>query len=428
MQSHTEIARWHVDNNPHRIAISADGRQVAIAYWDERKYVDLFDVASPSKSTRLTARQCNAICYSDDNRRIAVGDMDDLLIYDLDDASLIHRLVGHTWSLNDAAFSADGRTIATVSDDRRLKLWDTTSGHEIGSAQAHLRYAYSVTFSSDGRLLATAGEDGMVRIWHTATLQPMLDIETGGPVFQTQFAGDDQCLVVQLRSADKTLVYDVRPHPRSQESMPISTSNANLIGFDHVFDGNSFIPTEISGDGLVVIGDLRSGRDTQAVRWTGETGAVESLTGFGDEAYDWYAAAASSDDSVIVGYRWPAGVEPGDRRGIAFRWEAGEVEMLGELPGGAIQSRAADISGDGRIIVGHSESEAGRTAFVWDATQGMRSLQQVLQQRGVNVSGWNLSTAVAISQDGTQIAGTGTNPQGEPQSFLATLPRPKTSP
>ena len=179
LQRGVELARLRVEHEPHRVAISPDGLQVAVSWWDVRQYIDLFDVADPTILTQLTARQCNGIAFSPDGQHIGLGNMDDLLIYDLRDTRSPLRLVGHTASLNDAAFSPDGRTVATVSDDRRLKLWDADTGDEIRSTQAHLRDARSVSFSRDGQMLVTSGEDGMVRLWQATSLQPLLDIETG---------------------------------------------------------------------------------------------------------------------------------------------------------------------------------------------------------------------------------------------------------
>src|SRR5690606_33618430 len=50
---------------------------------------------------------------------------------------------------------------------------------------------------------------------------------------------------------------------------------------------------------------------------------------------------------------------------------------LGDLPGGTTQSVANAVSGDGTVVVGHSESAVGRTPFRWTAATGIEALAGV---------------------------------------------------
>ncbi|MFG6094761.1 hypothetical protein SPB21_05900 [Leptothoe sp. ISB3NOV94-8A] len=52
-------------------------------------------------------------------------------------------------------------------------------------------------------------------------------------------------------------------------------------------------------------------------------------------------------------------------------------------------------------------------AFIWDAVNGMRSLQAVFTDEfGLDLTGWKLGAATGISDDGLTIVGTGINPEG----------------
>jgi probable HAF family extracellular repeat protein len=90
---------------------------------------------------------------------------------------------------------------------------------------------------------------------------------------------------------------------------------------------------------------------------------------------------------------------------------------LGVLPGGSF-SQANGVSADGSVVVGTSDSANGYQAFIWDAADGMRSLQDLL-----GVGGWKLTSATAVSADGTTIVGTGIDPQGEQEGWVATVGR-----
>ena len=54
----------------------------------------------------------------------------------------------------------------------------------------------------------------------------------------------------------------------------------------------------------------------------------------------------------------------------------------------------------------------------------MRPLREVLSSLGVNVAGWELSAATAVSDDGLTIAGYGVDPAGRTEAWVATLPCP----
>jgi uncharacterized membrane protein len=127
----------------------------------------------------------------------------------------------------------------------------------------------------------------------------------------------------------------------------------------------------------------------------------------------------SADGSIIVGQgNSDAGAE-------AFRWtQAGGMVGLGDLAGGSFSSRANAVSADGAMVVGQGLSSLGNEAFVWDATRGMRSLRQVLIGDfglGASLAGWTLTSANDISADGQFIVGSGTNPSGNPEAWIARL-------
>lgn len=178
----------------------------------------------------------------------------------------------------------------------------------------------------------------------------------------------------------------------------------------------------VSGNGSVVVGRARdtTGKDV-AFRWEG--GVMSSL-GYlpGGDSDLSIAYGVSQDGSFVVG---GSGSSP-----EAFRWtqETGMVG-LGHLPGTGAYSEALAVSGDGSIVVGYSHAEGGvDQAFVWDATNGMRNLRDVLIAQGVAVDWHELSTALAISADGRTIVGRGRPYSGMSQeAWVATVEVPEPS-
>jgi probable HAF family extracellular repeat protein len=177
----------------------------------------------------------------------------------------------------------------------------------------------------------------------------------------------------------------------------------------------------ISADGLTVVGRGWATLGNEAFRWT----ATDDMIGLGDldgGAYDSLAFAISGDGSTIVGW----GSSDSGRE--AMRWTAGTgMVSLGDLAGGYVDGAAYDVTPSGSVIVGTSKSEFGDEAFVWDAANGMRSLRDVLiNDVGLDLSGWWLSYARGISDDGQSIVGWGINPNGDTEAWVATLPEPTT--
>ncbi len=128
------------------------------------------------------------------------------------------------------------------------------------------------------------------------------------------------------------------------------------------------------------------------------------------------ATGVSADGSVVVGMGSSAFALDHE----AFRWTAeGGMVGLGDLPGGDFYSLARAVSGDGSVVVGYSKSALGQEAFIWDATNGMRSLLDVLtNDYGLDLTGWTLMDASAISPNGFSIVGSGYNPQGFREAWL----------
>ena len=206
------------------------------------------------------------------------------------------------------------------------------------------------------------------------------------------------------------------------------TSATGMVGLGDL-PGASFSSTAAatSSDGTTVVG---SGRSTQsgynfseAFRWT----AAEGIVPLGDLAGGLYSSVAydvSADGSVIVGKSSSAA---SGQNSEAFRWTAATGMVgLGDLPGGVaydmVSSTAYGVSGDGAIIVGDGFGTSGTRATIWDAANGMRDLTTVLTgEYGLDLTGWTLYQARAISDNGQVIVGYGRNPSGQTEAWRADL-------
>ena len=144
-----------------------------------------------------------------------------------------------------------------------------------------------------------------------------------------------------------------------------------------------------------------------------------------------------ASEAIDVSFDEAEGVENRDCTGFglpglhvpeAFRsTEAGGMVSRGLLPS-AQSSRPHGASANG-AEPGSAVHETGTRseAFIWDATNGMRELDQVLTDLGLDLTGWTLVEARDISADGRTIVGTGTNGSGQSGAWIAVIPEQGTT-
>ena len=227
--------------------------------------------------------------------------------------------------------------------------------------------------------------------------------------------------VANAVSSDGSVVAGVSPNLSGDT---VSFRWAQATGMQSIGDlpgGTVYsIANAINADGSVIAGIGTSASGREAYRWTSE-GGMQGLGDLAGGAFDSSAEAISGDGSVVVGRSTSAsGLE-------AYRWtEATGMVGLGDLPGGIFQSIALDISADGSTIVGSANSGVFE-AFLWTQLDGMRPLREILaNELGLDLTGWQLTSAIGISDDGLTILGAGTNPDGISAGWIAVIPEPAT--
>jgi len=92
---------------------------------------------------------------------------------------------------------------------------------------------------------------------------------------------------------------------------------------------------------------------------------------------------------------------------------------LGDFPGGAFESKAWAVSGDGAVVVGYGASARGQEAFRWTEAEGMVPLAP---PGSTLPNGWTSTEAVAVSADGSVIVGNWDKPDENSGSGYRTQP------
>lgn len=254
------------------------------------------------------------------------------------------------------------------------------------------------------------------------------------------------------------------------------TEQEGMVGLGHLPgpgpENKKSYAHAVSSDGSVIVGASLSSFRPQAFRWT-EQGGMVGLGDFpGPVGYADYSRAndVSADGSVIVG----VGESSSGRE--AFIWtEQNGLIGLSDLPGGLFQSEAYVVSANGQVVAGRGETDFGyeffrwtqqggmvslgslvpnidnyskptgitadgsiivgnivtyafeRETFIWDETNGIRNLENVLiNDYGLDLTGWSLRTVGSVASDGQTFVGTGINPDGFTEAWIATIPEPAT--
>jgi len=182
--------------------------------------------------------------------------------------------------------------------------------------------------------------------------------------------------------------------------------------------GGSFLSNacSVSADGSVVLGYSHSASGYEAFRWTSS-----GMVGLGD-----LPGGSVSTDAQGVSADGSATVENGASASgaDAFGWTSGGVFGPGDLLGDSFSGHVYGMSADGSVVVGSKNSASGTEAFVWNASDGMRSLKDVLTSGGLDLTGWRLTEARAVSDDGRTIVGSGSNPDGYLEAWMAKTDAP----
>jgi probable HAF family extracellular repeat protein len=178
----------------------------------------------------------------------------------------------------------------------------------------------------------------------------------------------------------------------------------------------------VSADGSVVVGTARSANSGtcfgEAFRWT-QAGGMVGLGDLPGGRFCSNAQAVSADGLVVFGSSVGAGLVDDSR---AFRWTRGTGMVALDLLTGATGSNALDASRDGTIAVGIYLRSNAYFAAIWTPDGTMRDLREMLvNDLKYDLTGWELRRAYAISADGRWVTGSGTNPSGQDEAWVANI-------
>jgi len=132
--------------------------------------------------------------------------------------------------------------------------------------------------------------------------------------------------------------------------------------------------------------------------------------------------AISRDASRVVGHITQNGED--FNFSLAFQWREGVgLRVLQDFVGGSTLARANDLTDDGSLIVGFGSDAEGRQAAIWvNGAPAVRAQDFLLSMGVTGLQGWQLTEVSGISPDGLTLVGTGINPDGLMEGWVARIP------
>ena len=326
------------------------------------------------------------------------------------------------------AVSDDGRVVVgtgVASGGSRAFLWTADAGLvNLGTSGDRAQTA-ARDVSGDGRVVVGVAYNGPFNnprgFFGTAAggLQPVASPPDGIFSSANGVTRDGSLVVgegIATANGDSTFAsFSYDPAAGTSRRLPAGSAESGI--------------SSASADGSVLAGSVETARGTEAAIYT-EAGGFRPLGTLGTPPSNFLfplssAFDISADGSVVVG----SSVNP--PAGFAFKeafvWtEAAGMRPLGDFPGGDAESSATAVSGDGRTIAGRGYDAGGSLAAVWFDAATIQSLRDVLLANGVGgaLDGWRLTEVGGVSADGLTFVGTGINPQGNTEAFVASIPEP----
>ncbi len=172
-------------NDPHVIALSSDGKWIAVVELDG--YYSVYN-AQTGKIVRrfrgINRSRRRAIAATARNGRfiVSLGVDKSLTVWDVsswqnrrpvrkDVSGKRVMYVENTESVSALAMSADARSIVTANYDGSLTVWDVKAGTKKATLSGHDSAIFSVAFSPDGKRIVSGSEDETVRVWNAKPLE-----------------------------------------------------------------------------------------------------------------------------------------------------------------------------------------------------------------------------------------------------------------
>jgi WD40 repeat protein len=179
-----ELAKSEYDECAYRLAVSSDGKLLAIAgkqrVWggDGRAALRVVEIATGKERFQATMqyRHVHAVAFAPDGKTVAGGvrpmggaAFNPIHLWDTATGKPLGRLRGHWGGVTNVSFKPDGKTVISSGYDGAIRIWNLADGRELTDFHGHSVATSALAYSARGNMLATGGCDGSLCIWDART-------------------------------------------------------------------------------------------------------------------------------------------------------------------------------------------------------------------------------------------------------------------
>ncbi|KAF5122312.1 putative WD repeat-containing protein [Metarhizium anisopliae] len=164
IEQEPEPAGWVEPRSPIDLALSPDGRTLAVAQVEENILlwdIETNDLVNPRIDTGHTKKILSVSSSPKHGAMLLSSGADcSVRVCDVKTGMRLHKFLGHTDWLG-------GDYVASASDDGTIRIWEVGDKDEKGPQipEQGVCFATGVSFSPDGKYIATCSTNGKVMVW-----------------------------------------------------------------------------------------------------------------------------------------------------------------------------------------------------------------------------------------------------------------------
>jgi hypothetical protein len=327
---------------------------------------------------------------------------------------VFHTLPGETENFPRQEVANDGTILFFNKNENKMQTWNKETNYpsinlnisKAGLGDNHLSY--------DGKYII--GKDLSSSAYNYYTPTGLIQRGPGG----TQGSGihkmssNGKRLFSLSKTTTSLTLYFFEHGGLNEVLYPTSKNDYRVVlplSLDKVTSLGTIKASDFTGDRIV----LKHGTTSYFVDITGSSNLRNAnLT---EIPVNFLQTLSISDDGRSV-LGTVSNLSPGcNRSNVVYHETKGLTEIScadGFNVAGSYDFQAISLSGDGTKVIGYNQT----TSYIWDETNGVRDLKNILTQNGVNVGNWPTLRVSDISEDGLKITGWATNTNGKGKAFL----------
>ena len=159
------------NQKPNAAAYSADGKLLAIGYWDGAVEVTSTTGSAPATRWHAGPRRIDLLAFLPDGKTLIVGPSDEAArVWSLSGTpKLLATLPFDFGGASAAAASPDGKWLVIAGGDTAVRFYDTSTWQKTRENSQFLLETFALEFTPDGKQVLVGGADSRITVLDAAT-------------------------------------------------------------------------------------------------------------------------------------------------------------------------------------------------------------------------------------------------------------------